>query len=211
MKKILLTIWILIFFVLYGNSQNIGIMLGGGFAKMNYTTKDDAINKFWEDSIESVFMYRCGVNFENILIEKKFYLQVGLFASMKGYQSLDKSNAVKMHSLEIPLELKYKFILDYDQNYNFYLSAGPYVGGSYSGDIWINDESREITFGKTKDYDLVAFDYGVNFGAGFGLSHFQIGYNFGLGLANNIPEPENDDERKNISQTCFVAFYFTKR
>ena len=114
-----------------------------------------------------------------------------------------------------------------------YASGGPYFAASFRGiqydkyavDYFLDDTDGYIDMynpilklGKSDTDDIMAFDYGVNIGVGFGYSNFQIGYNFGLGIANMIPkawlETEEGEESstfilRNGYHSVTLGFYFS--
>lgn len=227
MKK-LLAIFVVLVFWGNVNAQNIGIMLGGGLATMKYNTDKDDFNSLLNDSTDFINIYHVGFNFENTLIPKQFYLQFSLQAMGKGFTTFNEKQYMKMHFIHIPVELKYKF--RFNDDYNFYLSAGPYIAFKLTGKQYDEvlktlaetnpdiEYSEDIKFGKTEDDDIFPIDYGLNLGAGFGLSNIQIGYNFGYGLAN---VSTISDQTLNLQgfnnfvwshsyHSVTLAYYFTK-
>lgn len=227
MKKILaIFVLIMIFGEIY--AQNIGIMVGGRVSTMKFNTDKEEFNSLMNDSVGFINIYHAGLNFENTIIPKKLYLQFSLNAMEKGFTTFNEKKFMKMHFIHIPVDLKYKF--RFNKDYNFYLSAGSYIafkltGKQYDEELKTLAEtnpdieySEEIKFGKTEDDDIQPFDYGLNFGGGFGLSNFQIGYNFGYGLANvSTVSAEtlklngfNNYVWSHSYHTVTLAYYFTK-
>ena len=134
--------------------------------------------------------------------------------------------------------MKYKYFFDRRGEGYIYGSAGPYVSASYRGiqydyaavDNFLEDTSGNIEnsemynprikLGKSDTDDIMAFDYGVNVGFGFGYSNFQMGYNFGLGLANMVPKALLEVEDgvdpikyllRNGYHSVTVGFYFSNK
>lgn len=92
------------------------------------------------------------------------------------------SEEIKNDYIDVPVNLKWKFGLPIVKAY---LAAGPYVGFRVGGDkIW-NVIGEQI--------EAKSFSAGLNFGAGVELlRHLQVGFNYGLGLADNYSsEPLN--------------------
>jgi len=229
MKKILtFTLFMALFSGLF--AQNIGIMLGGGVSNMKFYTDDAEFNSYMNDSIGQMSVYHVGFNFENPIVDKSLYLQFALHAMGKGFITNDESVYLKMHYVHIPIELKYK--MNFNSDYNFYVSAGPYIAFKLGGEYYDKDLMElaaadttgtivfdpEIKFGKTEEDDIQPFDYGLNFGAGFGLSNFELGYNYGLGLADvstfsdqTITSLDFDKFRWSHGYHTFTAaYYFTR-
>jgi hypothetical protein len=234
MKKSVLVLILTGFGYLFMNGQsNIGIFIGGGWTEMRIKTDSIEFNKdFNKKELQLAYAYHGGFNFENVLVERKLYLMFGLQAKSSGYSAHHDSILFFIHNIHIPLEIKYKYFFSRRGESYLYASAGPYVAASYKGlnynqidiDTFLNDpygfhqmSNPKIKFGKTINDNIEAIDYGINAGLGFGYDHFQIGYNFGLGLRNMIPSQffedygpdEFRDKLKNMSHTLTVGFYFS--
>jgi len=79
----------------------------------------------------------------------------------------------KVHTLDIPVNLKFKFSLA-DQA-GVYLSAGPYVSFKLDSQVTL-DQIKQ-------DQENKNFGVGLNFGAGVMLlKHLQVGVNYQMGL-----------------------------
>ncbi|MCF6366904.1 MAG: PorT family protein [Bacteroidales bacterium] len=233
MKKQLLIFFTGILMTFTSMSQsNIGIIIGGGVSDFRIRTDSIAGDKILnKEDLNFRIMYQAGFNFENILIERQLYLQFGLQARSSGYSSHNDSIGMYFHTIHIPLEIKYKYFFDRRGEGYVYGSAGPYASASYRGiqynyeavDNFLADTNGNlemynprIKLGKSSSDDIMAFDYGVNAGFGFGYSNFQIGYNFGLGFANMVPKALSEAESsklllRNGYHSVTLGFYFSNK
>lgn len=149
-----------------------------------------------KQSTSSVLAYKAGVVLD-IGIAKGFYLQPGIFYSVKGAQinydlGILGSGHVKssVDYLEIPLNLAYRYELG--NAGAVFAAAGPYIGIGMKGKnkaevtvpTGIPSQETDVKFGDADD-EVKKIDYGVNFGVGYispvGL-YLRVQY--GLGLAN---------------------------
>jgi outer membrane protein OmpA-like peptidoglycan-associated protein len=95
--------------------------------------------------------------------------------------------------IEIPLNLTYKVPLTANHKNSFFISAGPYLGFFYSGNITsesltgstnkFSSVSNPVTVGKGPD-TYKTFDFGLNGRAGFELGNFLLSAYFSQGLSN---------------------------
>jgi hypothetical protein len=228
MKKILLITFFAMALPLIGFSQNIGIFIGGGFSDMRFRTDSTEIDKeINKEDLRFRKIYHAGINFENTLIEKQLYLQLGIHARLSGFSGQDDSVGMYSHNIHVPIELKYKYYFDKRGESYLYVSGGPYFSLAYKGiqydkyeqkSFLEDDGSSEmsnpvIKYGKSLEDDIQPFDYGVNIGLGYGYNYLQIGYNFGLGFANVFPSEWLTDGEKfkflNSYHSFTIAFYFS--
>ncbi len=235
MKKILFLILITLMINPSVYSQNnIGIFIGGGVSDMRFRTdsvEDD--KEFNKEELNFRKIYHAGFNFENVLIERMLYLQFGIHARSSGFSAHDDSVGMYFHNIHIPLEIKYKYFFNKRGEGYLYASGGPYVSAAYRGiqydqeavDYFMDDTdgsyemyNPRLKLGKSEEDDIEPIDFGINIGLGFGYSHLQIGYNFGLGFSNVIPseflelEPGEDPYKfklLNGYHTLTVGFYFS--
>jgi len=230
MKKILFLILITSMIIPSVYSQNnIGIFIGGGFSDIRIRTDtvksvDKEINK---EFFNYRMIYHAGFNFENVLIERLLYLQFGIHAKSSGYSAFNDSVGMFFHNIHIPLEIKYKYFFNKRGEGYLFASGGPYVSAAYRGikydqemiDNFLEDTdgsfemyNPRIKLGKSEEDEIEPIDYGINIGLGFGYSHLQIGYNFGLGLSNVFPAELDDGEKflvRHGYHTLTVGFYFS--
>jgi len=121
----------------------------------------------------------------------------------------------KVHYLDLPINLKYKFSLLVA---GVYVAAGPYVSYAISGDRSLSNltgiTSSEIN--KTDFYNDL--DLGVNLGAGVELlSHLQVGIQYSWGLKDaakneltngNLGGVVSNFNAKNRVFSVSAAYYF---
>jgi hypothetical protein len=192
------------------SQTNFGLFVGGGLSipKITYygfdTTsfipkvirENDTISGIGYGTDVSKRMYNFGMNFENVLVERMFYLEFGLQAMSRGYKYSDELY-VSSHGIHIPLTFKYKYFFNkrtenyLSANIGFFGSAY-YYGYEYNKKeldaIALNpsldeDYDPNIKFGKIlidPKAEMSTFDYGSVGGIGIGLfGHLHINYNFG--------------------------------
>jgi hypothetical protein len=154
MKKLVL-IAIAAFGVMQANAQlSINPEVGVNFAKTNANG-----SKFLTG-------FKAGA-VADIDIAKGFYIQPGLFYSMKGdkAEGLGATSKLQMNYLEIPLSLGYRY--DMGNAGSIFATAGPYLG------IGVNGKSTVTAAGVDLDRDLKAgsdferMDWGMNLSVGY--------------------------------------------
>ena len=148
-------------------------------------------------------------------------LEASLLYSQKGSSyDIDLGTASfsvkdKVHYLDLPVNLKYKFSLLLA---GVYVSAGPYVSYAISGNRSLSDmvgiTSSEIN--KSNFYNDL--DLGVNLGAGVELlSHLQVGVQYSWGLKDaakneitngNLGGVVSNFNAKNRVFSVSAAYYF---
>ncbi len=219
MKKLFFTLLLAVTLSATAYSQNIGIIAGGGTSFMFWKSTDAEENKTINDGFLPIYSYNAGFSFENGLIDKKLYLQFGLFAMRKGYDYKEEVTGYEMfmhmHYFHLPLELKYKFFFDADEEFSFNIGAGGYFGGGFggtkgfTGSDLIPGFDPKVEFGKTSGEDMRDIDYGLQFRGEMGLSNFRLGYCYGLGLANaNLQNPDAVKETHRYHQ-LYIGYYFS--
>ena len=121
-------------------------------------------------------------------INKHFYLQPGIFYSTKGsnYKIGMENVSISPDYIEIPVNFLWKINLKGTAKLLIY--TGPYFAAGIAGSYNINGNSKKIKFGTSASDDLKPFDYGLNFGVGFEIHHFQITGQYGYGLMNLNPD-----------------------
>lgn len=137
----------------------------------------------------SITGYKAGALL-NIGIAKGFYIEPGVFYSVKGYSGeiLGFTAKTTINYLEIPLNLGYRY--DLGNAGSLFVSAGPYVGFALSGKIktenlpLLGTVEDDLEFGDGND-EMKSIDYGANFSLGY-ISPIGIYLRaqYGLGLAN---------------------------
>jgi len=117
-----------------------------------------------------------------ITLKNNLFLQPGILFSTKGsnYNMADDYDQYITSNVEIPVNLLYKYNVQSVKLFGF---AGPYIALAVSGKARYYHTYYPIDFSSDNRY-LNSLDYGLNFGLGVEVSHFQISAQFGLGLAN---------------------------
>ncbi len=251
MKKILFLSVIIVFSINVKSQTNIGLFIGGGVSvpRISYygfdtttivpkiITENDTIEGIGYRSDYSKQIYNVGVNFENVLVERMFYLEFGLQAMGRGYKVSD-DDYVMSHGLHIPLTFKYKYFFNRKKenyvsaNLGFYGSAY-YYGYEYNkkdldaialDPSLAEDYDSNIQFGKIlidPKAEMSTFDYGSVGGIEFGLfGHLHINYNFGYSwtvykiepVGNTMPESHlgySNLYYHNTFHTVTLGYYFT--
>jgi hypothetical protein len=133
----------------------------------------------------------------DISISEFFYIQPGLFFSVKGaeysekYGSESYGTIYSLHYLEMPLLASIKIALD--ESLSFRLNAGPYIGIGIAGTIeekYENSEYPQDNYSYSEDAFFAQLnlfgllDFGMAFGVGIEFQNFYLGLNYDLGLAN---------------------------
>ncbi len=234
MKKFFTILSFFIFsFTVLNAQNNIGFFAGGGISQMRFVDSTRELTKELNNDMQYMLSYYGGINFENILIERKLYLQFGLQVISRGFSADNDSVSYFIHNAYIPLEMKYKYFFSKRGEGYVFAQAGPYVSASYKGtktDIALQTAAAEDTtgtitfspemkFGKLGSDDMEPIDFGVNAGLGFGYSHLQIAYNFSFGLRNMFPSQTFKDfasdefipKLKHMNHSITVGFYFTNK
>jgi hypothetical protein len=132
------------------------------------------------------------------------YSQQGL--KLKSTTGIEGGN-IKQHSIDVPINLKYKFSLVV---IGAYLTAGPYLRFNVSDSV--SDTWKEFK----DEWETKSFGAGLNFGAGIELlSHLQVGISYQLGLTDDfkasIPESATDVKdikAKSRGWIISAAYYF---
>jgi len=205
MKK-LITLLIVLLAISYSvetYAQSISARAGLNLATM--LSKDD--DETYSDDMKMKPGFHVGVSVD-VPFDENFAFQTGLLLSNKGYKYSDEDgdyewkSKLSLYYLEIPLMAKATFDAGGAKIYGIF---GPYVGlglsgkykweETYDGDTEKDDDSVEWGSDEDKD-DFKRLDLGLNIGAGVEIDAFQIGIQYGLGLANVSPYSD-DGYREN--------------
>jgi hypothetical protein len=149
-------------------------------------------------------------------------LQTGLMFSQKGTKSEFDAGTetikvkTNVNYLEIPINAVYGLDLGGNALQFF---AGPYAGIGLTGKIKSDaDGAEDVDIQFANDYvdvdddkqGVKRFDIGLNIGAGYKINNIQIQANYGLGLANLIPDYDGEAPDDKISNRVFqisVAYF----
>jgi hypothetical protein len=113
--------------------------------------------------------------------------------------------------LDIPLTLKANFDLG---SLGAYVYGGGYVGIGLAGELEIELDSPVFSFSDSEDLefgedgDVNRLDYGALIGAGVEFNSIFVEVSYGLGLANLIPDPIDDESAKNRLLSLSVGYRF---
>ena len=157
--------------------------------------------------------------YADLPVAPQFSIQPGISLQGKGdkysYDSndLDGSVTTNVMALEIPVNAVY--YIPTGGSGSVFLGAGPYAAYSLSGKVKGKGNIGDIIGGETEydldfggdDRDQNAFDFGLNFMAGYRLAGgFTINAGYGLGLANLSPSDNSDNKFSNRVLSFGVGF-----
>jgi OmpA-OmpF porin, OOP family len=215
MKKILPLLLLTLVCLLHGHAQVRLGLLGGihssSILESNSLHGWDSTTKKYQSSRSGI---QLGVILDVPLGNKGFYFQPAILYTTKGRQyqknndSTTSANTDTVYSkqnlnlgyVDIPLNLTWKLRLSKDglHNNSFFISAGPYLGFFYQGNLirqrlTLSDpkylsETDRLSVGKGPDtYKLI--DIGVNGRAGFEFGKVLISTYYSQGLTNFYNAP----------------------
>lgn len=156
--------------------------------------------------------------YADLPVAPQFSIQPGLSLQGKGSKfsydgnDLDGSATTNVMALEIPVNAVY--YIPTGVSGSVFLGAGPYAAYSLSGKVKTkgsvgnvgSEGNYDLDFGGD-DRDQNAFDFGLNFMAGYQLSGgFTINAGYGLGLANLSPSDNSDNKFSNRVLSFGVGF-----
>jgi hypothetical protein len=192
-----------------------GVYLKGGLNLANISTTSDGR----VDEAKMLPSFHVGI-LSDMPLGDAFSFQLGLFLTGKGSKTeiyttgvtTDNYYKVKTNPLYLEIPANFVFKVPFGTDSRLYFGAGPYVaigvGGktkgeqrflgatsSYEKSISFNDDDP-LTSGQedASVNKLRRFDYGANVLAGFEVSKFMIGVNYGLGFAKIGSAEANDDD-----------------
>jgi hypothetical protein len=214
LKKFAVIFMVLLCQNLFG--QTFGVR--GGFNLSNLLNKDNDYKYSEEYKLNPGF--NVGVTME-MPVSGNFMFETGIIVDTKGYKrNYTATNAeheivFRAIYIDIPLHFKYEMHL---QKFDPYFLAGPYLGVGISGKISnktivagvSSTNSNSINWGNDNNSDLKQIDGGIDFGIGINFSKISVGANFGLGLVNICPLPDNGQIYNNRVMSLFVAYKFSK-
>ncbi|MDD4993034.1 MAG: porin family protein [Paludibacter sp.] len=123
-----------------------------------------------------------------ITLKNNLFLQPGILFSTKGsnFNIADVSDQYITRNIEIPVNVLYKYNVQSVKLFGF---AGPYIGLVVDGKGRTDNTTYYPIDFSSENRSMNSLDYGLNFGLGVEVSHFQISAQFGLGLANLYHTP----------------------
>lgn len=183
---------------------------------------------FKPEEIESKYGFHAGATAE-WPITGMFSFETGVLISTKGYKSTritrfwtspdgakieEKYNPVY---IEIPLTAKATFDLGKTKLYG---ALGPYFAAGASGHVenifttyqFITEAEVNLKWGNNQKTDhFKRLDFGLTMGAGLEIHPMQIGFTYGLGLANIIPFSSDRSNTNNRVFGISAGYKFGKK
>ncbi len=234
MKKYMLTIGLALAGATAANAQKVmgGPELGVNLTNMAYRSNG---NKMSTDMMAGL---KVGAVLD-IGVTPSFSIQPGLFYSMKGFQN-DYTQSVtiagvrynesvdmrmRVNYLEVPINFLYKA---HWTNGTVFLGGGPYVAAAIGGEVEVErvrtfangNDGRTITETWTDDLEvgtdaprdhITPMDAGLNFTGGYEFNNgLYLRANIGLGLANVMPDGNDDNYMRNYGVGFSVGYMFGK-
>lgn len=212
MKKLMLIVGVL------------GISMGAFAQEVGYGVKAGVNLGKYSNPVEEAKDYQkmnpsfYVTGFADFPVAPQFSIQPGISLQGKGDKysydgdNLDGSETTNVMALEIPVNAVYYIPAGTG---SVFLGAGPYAGYSLSGRRKIKGDVGEVVGGESEydldfggdDKDQNAFDFGLNFMAGYQLSSgFFINAGYGLGLANLSPSDNSDNKYSNRVLSFGIGF-----
>lgn len=206
MKKIFNLVTFIFLLAITSNSfaQTVGIKAGLNLSNMVMKVGDETVS----DDLEMNPGFHVGVTVDTP-INDVLSFDAGVLLSTKGYMLTDEEEifgetrkaevSLNFYYVDIPLTLKASHDIG---GAKIYGAFGPYVGfglsGTYKGEVSYAGESdsgsEDIDWGDGTDGPK-RLDYGLTFGAGVEINAFQIGVNYGWGLANILADYDTATHR----------------
>ena len=136
-----------------------------------------------------------------IPLKSNFYLQPGIFFSMKGSKYGDVTTlSLNTNFIEVPLDVMYKLKISPIKILFF---AGPYFAYRISG----NDKDFfNLVYGPGTDKTLKPFDVGFNVGPGIEFYNFQLCFQYEFGLTNLAPITDNGEKMKTRNFSISLSY-----
>ncbi|WP_443937904.1 porin family protein [Pedobacter sp. MW01-1-1] len=221
MKKLFLSSLLLLIVIGGVMAQNsseklsFGVKAGINLANVNtdmYLLGADAVYEKITD-----YNFAALVNYKKA---KNFSIQTGLSFQTKGYQLKFEEADYYKNKISV-LEIPVNAVFDIPAGLGaIQINAGPYIGfnlkgktiydlGYVSSTPSLIAENRDLSFGNTANDDYNVLDYGFNVGLGYRFKDFAtIGTNYGLGLANLVPEEKSSTAKVNFRVWSFSVGYW---
>ncbi len=181
-----------------------GIRGGVNFAKQSISSDG------YSFSLKSNVGFNVGVSVDIPILES-FYLQSGLYYTVKGYKLEEEYGDEAVYTekanpsyLEIPILASYRY--NFSDRTQLQINFGPYVACGIAGKYKYNDDDFDDGEIDYFDEDVKRFDAGLAFGAGMTFGHFFVGLNYDLGLTNIAKDSE--ESLKNRCLSINVGYNF---
>ena len=190
--KVLYLRYVLVIVIMAFSTVMSGQMRSGYKFGVNLTTL--SVETKGINSMERPIGIHFGINYD-IRMSRKFSFVSGFLFSSKGsdYRIDTVDFSLTPTYVELPANIAYTIGR---RSTKISIYAGPYTAFAIGGyKIVGEDPLKYLTFGRSSNKDLRAFDFGFNFGAGLDLKGFVISVQYGIGLANI--STANDSKMKN--------------
>ncbi len=154
--------------------------------------------------IGNVLSFQTGLIYQNRGTQQEFS------ETVDGITGTSKTT-LQIAYLDIPLTLKANFDLG---SLSAYVYGGGYVGVGLSGQAEIEVDAGGLSFSDSFDLEfgedeaLNRLDYGALVGAGLEFNSMFVEVSYGLGLANLIPDPIDDESSKNRLISLSLGYRF---
>lgn len=223
MKKVtkILILVVLVVFATESFAQKFGLEAGLNFANM--LNKNDDITS--SDEYKSKMGFQIGPIVE-FSLTNLFSLETGVLFSTKGFKTEDSGTTFgidwetesrfKLNYLDIPVNLRAGYDIG---SIKVIGNIGPYIGIALSGkekiertvdgDTEINEYELQIGSDKGED-NIKRTDFGLNIGASAAYKEFEVGLNYGLGIANLSPSTDNGTKFKNRVFSITFAYKLSR-
>lgn len=152
--------------------------------------------------------FQVGVGME-YAFNNSFAIQPSLLLTTKGTKSSLDGADVSFSPMYLELPIMAAYRVNAGNNFNVVLSAGPYIAYGVGGSLKVGNGGVSVNkdlFGS--DGLLNNFDAGLGIGVGFELSHFVIGINGEIGLANTLNRDFFDQNSKNVNLGITLGYKF---
>lgn len=184
-----------------------------------------APNETYSDHFKLYPGFQAGVSVD-IPIKGKFSFEPSVLFSQKGFAYANKSDMfgstvdvtmnMYLNYIDIPLLAKVKFDV---AKVKVFTSLGPYLGiglngtlkhkatFTYMGSTEVDEGSEKVKWGSDANNDMLKrIDFGLMAGAGVQIKSFQIGLNYGYGLANISSSSDMKIRNRVLSLTVGYCF-----
>ena len=170
-------------------NQPVTFGIRGGLNVSSMSLKDDG-------DLKSRAGFNVGVSVDFPILES-FYLQSGLYYTVKGYKQKDGDLKVNIGYLEIPILASYRHNFSDAAQWQF--NFGPYFAVGLNGNLKAKYSWREYEK-KWYDYDATRrFDMGLQIGTGVVLAkHYYVGLAYELGFLSQVTDSDGYCKNRNF-------------
>ncbi|MGL5563932.1 MAG: porin family protein [Tannerellaceae bacterium] len=147
-------------------------------------------------------------------LSHRFKLQPELLLANRGgkvyMDEIDRSHYTRLdyYSLLLPIQIKYLIV---DKDATMFVTGGPYLACNLFGNIKNEFGKRDMTFGRTNEYDIHRFDFGIS--AGIGVEYKQCIFAVTMygGLLDRLSDSKNNIPSAYQSSVQFSLGYFINK